>query len=372
MKIKEIVIYPLEMKLKAPFFTSYSRVETKSVLAVKVTTTDGYIGWGEGVAFKDPSYTEETTITTLHVMKDFLAPLLINNEIDHPDEVGRIFEPIRRHNMAKAAIECAIWDIYSQQQQMPLWQVLGGVRPVVEVGASIGIYEKEDELFNVIETRLAQGYKRIKVKIKPEKDVEVIHSIRNRFGNIDLMADANSSYTLSDLNILKQLDEFNLQMIEQPLAYSDFVHHAMLQKEMTTPICLDESVNSLSDMETAVALGSCKVVNVKLARVGGLSEAKKIHDYGKQHGIQMWCGGMLEAGIGRAHAIALATLSEFTYPSDLGSSRNYWVNDIIEPEVNVQNGLIQIRNNNGLSYDVKESWIVNNSNQPVIIRKNNS
>jgi len=372
MKIQEIAIYPLEMKLKTPFVTSFSRVEAKTVIAVKVTTTDGYIGWGEGVAFRDPSYTEETATTTLHAMKDFLAPLLIGKEIVHPDEVSLILAPIRRHNMAKAAIECAIWDIYSQQQQLPLWKVLGGVRTVIEVGASIGLYEKEEDLFKVIEKRMAEGYKRIKVKIKPGKDVEVIRAIRSRFGNISLMADANSAYTLDDLNTLKQLDTYDLQMIEQPLAYNDFVHHAMLQHEMITPICLDESINSLSDMETAVALGSCKIVNVKLARVGGLTEAKRIHDYGKKHGIQMWCGGMLEAGIGRAHAIALSTLSEFAYPSDLGASQNYWLEDIIEPEVNVQDGLIQIREMKGLTYDVKESWIVNNSNQPIFITEGNA
>lgn len=357
MNIKEIVIYPLKMKLKTPFVTSFSRVETKTVLAVKVVNSDGVVGWGEGVAFDDPSYTEETANTTLQMLRDFLAPMLIGQTITHPDEISGILAPIRRNNMAKAAIECAIWDIYSQQQQIPLWQALGGTKRSVEVGASIGIYEDEAALFEVIEQRLQRGYKRIKVKIKPGKDVEVIRAIRERFGDIGLMADANSAYTLADLPILKQLDEFNLQMIEQPLAYNDFVQHALLQKELKTSICLDESINSLADMETAVALGSCRVVNVKLARVGGLSEAKRIHDYGKQHSIQMWCGGMLEAGIGRGHAIALATLSEFVFPSDLGASQNYWEEDLIDPEVIVRDGIIIVPNQPGMGYTVKSHLI---------------
>ena len=357
MEIKEVVIYPLEMKLNTPFVTSFSRVETKTVIAVKVETTNGIVGWGEGVAFNDPSYTEETAATTVHVLKEFLAPMLIGKKLTHPDEVNELLAPIRRNNMAKAAIECAVWDIYSKQQQLPLWQVFGGEKTTVEVGASIGIYDDEATLFEVIERRLVEGYKRIKVKIKPGKDVEIIRAIRKRFGNIGLMADANSSYTLADLPILKQLDQFHLQMIEQPLAYNDFAQHAILQKELQTPICLDESITSLADMETAVALGSCQIVNVKLARVGGLTEAKRIHDYGKKYGIQMWCGGMLEAGIGRAHAIALATLSEFTYPSDLGASKNYWAEDLIEPEVEVVDGVIQVKQQTGIGYFVKSAWI---------------
>lgn len=361
MKIETIEIFPLKMELKTPFVTSFSRVETKTVITVRVATKEGFVGWGEGVAFDDPSYTEETAQTTLHVLKRFLVPKLIGKTLSHPDEVSEILSPIRRNNMAKAAIECAVWDIYSQQRQLPLWQVLGGTKRSVEVGASIGLYDNKQTLFDVIERRLKEGYKRIKVKIKPGKDVEIIRAIRKRFGNIGLMADANSSYDLADLPTLKQLDEFNLHMIEQPLAYNDFVQHAELQKELQTPICLDESINSLADLETAVALGSCRIVNVKLARVGGLSEAKRIHDFGKQHGMQMWCGGMLEAGIGRAHAIALATLSEFAFPSDLGSSSNYWYKDIIQPEILVDNGHIRASNEVGLGYKVDEQYITGNS-----------
>lgn len=357
MKIQEVVIYPLKMKLKTPFVTSFSRVEAKTVIAVKVVTADGVIGWGEGVAFDDPSYTEETATSTLHILKGFLVPMIVGRTIAHPDEISNILAPIRRNNMAKAAVECAIWDIYSQKRQMPLSQLLGGSRSSIEVGASIGIYEGEKALFEVIERRLQEGYKRIKVKIKPGKDIEVLRAIRKHFGDIHLMADANSAYTLEDMPILKKLDEFNLQMIEQPLGYNDFVQHAQLQKQLQTPICLDESINSLADMETAVALGSCRVVNVKLARVGGLSEAKRIHDYGKLHGIKMWCGGMLEAGIGRAHAIALASLSEFAFPSDLGASANYWEQDIIKPEVLVRNGVITVPADVGLGYKVNEQFV---------------
>ena len=204
---------------------------------------------------------------------------------------------------------------------------------------------------------MAQGYKRVKVKIKPGRDIELIRAIRERFGDLPLMADANSAYTLEDLPLLKALDEFDLLMIEQPLAHDDLMEHALLQKELSTPICLDESITSLADIKRAVMLGSCKVVNLKIARVGGITEAKKIHDYCVEQGIAVWCGGMLEAGIGRAHAVAISSLSGFTMPGDTASSNRYWHEDIIEPEVIVENGLIQISKKKGLGYTVKQSYI---------------
>ncbi len=367
MKVTEVTIYTLKMKMKTPFVTSFGAVEDKTVLVIKAKDQSGVIGWGEGVAFDAPSYTEETSKTTLHMLEDFLIPMLLRKELAHPAEVNELFKPIRRNYMAKAAIEGAVWDIYAQLKGQPLAQVIGGVQDKVAIGISIGLQPTEDELFQVIEDYVAQGYKRVKVKIKPGRDIELIQAIRERFGDLPLMADANSAYTLADLPLLKALDEFGLLMIEQPLAHDDLVEHAILQKELTTPICLDESITSLADMKRAVMLGSCKVVNLKIARVGGITEAKKIHDYCVGRGIAVWCGGMLEAGIGRAHAVAISSLSGFTLPGDTAGSSRYWHEDIIEPEVKVKEGYIQVSKKTGLGYKVKESFVEQAADQKIVV-----
>ena len=367
MKVTEVTIYTLKMKMKTPFVTSFGAVEDKTVLVIKAKDQSGVIGWGEGVAFDAPSYTEETAKTTLHMLEDFLIPMLLRKELAHPAEVNELFKPIRRNYMAKAAIEGAVWDIYAQLKGQSLAQVIGGVRDKVAIGISIGLQPTEDELFRVIEDYVAQGYKRVKVKIKPGRDIELIQAIRARFGNLPLMADANSAYTLADLPLLKALDEFGLLMIEQPLAHDDLVEHAILQKELITPICLDESITSLADMKRAVMLGSCKVVNLKIARVGGITEAKKIHDYCVGRGIAVWCGGMLEAGIGRAHAVAISSLSGFTLPGDTAGSSRYWHEDIIEPEIKVKDGFIQVSKKTGLGYKVKESFVEQAADQKIVV-----
>ena len=366
MKLTEVIVYTIKMRLKVPFVTSFGTIQDKTVIVIKATDETGVVGWGEGVAFDDPSYTEETANTTLHMLKDFLIPILLHREIAHPDEVNGLFQPIRRNMMAKSVIEGAVWDIYAQRTNQTLATAIGGTRKKVEIGISIGLQPTNEQLLHVIEKRLNEGYKRIKIKIKPGKDVALIRTIREHFGHIPLMADANSAYTLDDLPLLKELDQYGLMMIEQPLAYDDLVEHAVLQKELTTPICLDESITSLADMKRAVMLGSCKVVNLKMARVGGITEAKKIHDYCTEQGIDLWCGGMLEAGIGRAHAVAISSLSGFTMPGDTAGSSHYWYEDIIEPEIIVENGLIEVSNKIGLGYTVKQSFIEQRAEQKIV------
>lgn len=367
MKLTEVIIYTLKMRMNTPFVTSFGAVQDKTVLVIKAKDESGTIGWGEGVAFDAPSYTEETAKTTLHMLREFLIPMLLHKELTHPDEVNELFKPIRRNKMAKAAIEGAVWDIYAKLNNMTLSQSIGGVKKKVEIGISVGLQPTHEELFQIIEDYVAQGYKRVKVKIKPGQDIELIRAIRGRFGNLPLMADANSAYTMEDLPLLKALDEFNLLMIEQPLAHDDLVEHALLQKELTTPVCLDESITSLEDIKAAVLLGSCQVVNLKIARVGGITEAKRIHDYCLKHDITVWCGGMLEAGIGRAQAVAISSLSGFSLPGDTAASSRYWKEDIIEPEVIVENGFINLSEKPGLGYTVKQSFIEQIADRTIVL-----
>ncbi len=352
MKIVNITIRQLKMKLKDPFTTSFGTFTDRDFLVLEAQDQDGTIGWGESVAFHYPWYNEETLQTNWHMLEDFLIPLLLNKEIHHPDEVSELFAPIRKNNMAKSTIEGAVWDIYAQQTNQSLASALGGTRDKIEVGISIGIQQSIEELVELVDGYVKEGYKRIKVKIKPGWDVEVMRILRNTFPDVAMMADANSAYRLEDAELLKHMDAFNLTMIEQPLASDDIIDHAQLQKMLETPICLDESIHSLEDARKAVELGSTKIINIKIGRVGGLTEAKKIHDYCEANGIHVWCGGMLESGIGRAHNVALTTLSNFTLPGDTASSNRYWDKDIIKPEVVSENGYINIPQAAGIGYEI--------------------
>lgn len=351
-KIKEINIRRIQMELKAPFTTSFGTFTTKDFLLLEAIDQDGTVGWGESVAFHSPWYNEETLQTNWHMLEDFLIPLILNKDLKHPDQVNEIFEPIRKNNMAKSTIEGAVWDIYAQKTGQSLAQALGGNKEKIEVGISIGIQNSIEELVEIVRKHVATGYKRIKVKIKPGWDLEVMRTLREKFPDLQMMADANSAYTLDDVELLKQLDEFDLMMIEQPLASDDIIDHATLQKQIKTPICLDESIHSLEDTRKAVELGSTKIINIKIGRVGGLTEAKKIHDYCAANDIPVWCGGMLESGIGRAHNVALTTLSNFTLPGDTAGSSNYWEKDIIKPEVIAEDGYIQVPTSVGIGYDI--------------------
>ncbi|AST07171.1 o-succinylbenzoate synthase [Anoxybacillus flavithermus] len=350
-QIHTVILRYLQMELKSPFTTSFGTMKTRPVLLVEVVDEDGVCGWGEGVAFSAPWYTEETIETTWHMLETFLIPLLFQAPVYHPDELRDRFSIVRRNYMAKAALEGAVWDAFAKRHGVSLSSALGGEKKEVEVGVSIGI-QPITNILKRIEQALAEGYKRIKIKIKPGWDVDVVREIRHHFPHVPLMVDANSAYSLRDIDRLKALDDYELLMIEQPLAVDDIVDHAKLQANLNTPICLDESICSYEDAKRAIELKSCRVINIKIGRVGGLTEAKRIHDLCQQHHIPVWCGGMLEGGVGRAHSIALATLPHFSLPGDTAASANYWERDFIDPEVTVDNGRIFVRQQIGIGYTV--------------------
>jgi len=351
MEIKHIVLRHMKMQLLQPFTTSFGTEYDKDFILVEIKSRQGVSGWAESVASLHPLYKEETVKTNWHMMEDFLIPLLLQAPIHHPDEVSERFKHIRGNYMAKSALEGAVWDLYAREQDIPLAKALGGSKQNIDVGISIGIQKSVDKLLRLIAQYTEEGYKRIKVKIQPGWDVEVIREVRKHFPDIPLMADANSAYSLADIDRLAALDEFGLTMIEQPLAHDDIIDHAQLQARVATPICLDESIHSVEDVRKAVKLGSCKVINIKIGRVGGLTEAKKIHDLCAEHDIPVWCGGMLESGIGRAHNIAITTLPNFVLPGDTAASARYWDQDIIDPEVTVENGTITVPTAPGIGYE---------------------
>jgi o-succinylbenzoate synthase len=351
MKVEKVILHVIRMKLKKPFSTHLGTVNEREGIITEVIDESGNRGYGEGVAFSTPWYTEETVGTSLHILKDVLIPLLLKSSISHPGEVSSLFSTVRRNNMAKAALECAVWDLYAKQQNKPLWKVIGGSREVIKAGAVAGTPSIGETIEQVHEL-VKDGYKRIKVKISPGADAELLKGIRREFPTLMLMADANSAYTLGDLEQLKALDEFQLEMIEQPLGIDDIYEHSILQKELKTKVCLDESITSFYDAETAIALGSCGYINIKLGRVGGFNTAISIHDLCKRQGVRVWCGGMIEFGISRAHNIALATLEGFDFPGDISSSSRYWEQDIIEPEVKVIDGQIPVPQAPGIGVEL--------------------
>ncbi|UJL48188.1 o-succinylbenzoate synthase [Virgibacillus sp. NKC19-16] len=340
------------MRLNNPFTTSFGTIQDKEFFITEAIDVKGSSGFGESVAFTSPWYTEETVETTRHMIEDFLIKILQENEINHPDEVTDLFAVIKRNNMAKAAIEGAIWDLYAKRNNISLTQALGGQKKQIDVGISIGIQASTSDLIDKIDYYLQEGYKRIKLKIKPGHDIEVLRVVRKHFPDTPIMADANSAYTLEDIDLLKQLDDFHLMMIEQPLAHDDIIDHAKLQAAIETPICLDESIHSLDDAKKAIESGSCEIINIKIGRVGGLTEARRIHDHCQQKGVKVWCGGMLEAGVGRAHNIALTTLPQFVLPGDTAGSALYFEKDIIKPEVIAKNGVINIPDKPGIGYEI--------------------
>ncbi|NOU89362.1 o-succinylbenzoate synthase [Paenibacillus sp. LMG 31460] len=355
MNIERVELQRLIMPFKASFEASIGRMDKRDLVLVTVYDTDGNAGYGESTSFPFPMYNEETTDTVWYMLERFLIPTLLSAEITSPEEVNDLFAPIRRNNMAKAALEGAVWDLYCKQKGISLAVGLGGKKTTIDVGVSIGIEPTIDLLLAKVEGFINEGYKKIKVKIKPGFDIEPIRAIRKQFGpDVPLMADANSAYTMDQLNILKELDQFNLIMIEQPLSHDDIIDHAKLQKELQTPICLDESIHSVEDARKAIELGSCRIINIKVGRVGGLTESKKIHDLCQAHDIPVWCGGMFETGVGRAHNIAITSLTNFTIPGDTSASNRYWVEDIVEPEVALfAPGVLAVPTGAGIGYDLK-------------------
>ncbi|TQR21436.1 o-succinylbenzoate synthase [Psychrobacillus vulpis] len=352
MLIEKVVIRKMKMDLKFPFQTSFGTLQERLFLITEIYSGD-HVGYGECVVSSNPYYSEETVSTAFSIIKEFLLPLILGKDVQHPDDVNKLFSRIRRNNMAKSAIEGALWDLYAKTQNKSLAEVIGGQKSEITVGVSIGIQETKEDLLNKVEESLKQGFKKIKIKIMPGKDIEYLRSVREKFGDIPVMADANSAYTLDDIELFKEMDDLNLIMIEQPLAHDDIVDHAVLQNAIKTPICLDESIHSVEDARKAIELGSCKIINIKIGRVGGISESIKIHNLCLQNNIPVWCGGMLESGIGRAHNVAITSLSNFTIPGDTAPSTRYWVKDIIKPEITMnEEGHIQVPTTPGMGYEV--------------------
>jgi o-succinylbenzoate synthase len=353
MNISSIILKIIKMPLKSPFSTHLEKVSEREAIIVEIRDRDGIRGYGEGVAFSSPWYTEETVKTSWHMLKDFFIPELKRHGISTPAEAAEAFKKYRGNHMAKAALETALWDLQAKRNQRPLSRLLGSVRGSIPSGVVVAASTTE-EAVRQTETFIRDGYERVKIKISPENDLKLVSELRSRFPGLDLLADANSAYSLEDIGRLKALDEFGLLMIEQPLAHDDIIDHAKLQRQLSTPICLDESIGGLEDARRAVELGSCRVINIKIGRVGGLLEAKKIHDYCYKWNIPVWCGGMIEFGISRAHNIALASLPGFTIPGDICGSGRYWTQDIITPEIKVNNGEIEISQSAGIGYDINE------------------
>jgi O-succinylbenzoate synthase len=356
-KIESITLREIRMPLVHFFETSFGRTTERRILLVTLYM-DGLEGWGECVAGEGPFYSEESIDTAWYAIENYLGPSLLGQTVERGADVAPLLERVRGHRMAKGALENAVWDAEAQGRQIPLWRLLGGTQEEIACGVSIGIQDSVEQLLGKIETELGAGYRRIKVKCKPGWDVKIFDRIRSRWPQILLSCDANSAYRLDQIEHLKQFDRFNLLMIEQPLWHDDFYFHAQLQKQLNTAICLDEAIHGRRDAQAAIELGACRIINIKVGRVGGFSEAAAVHDVAKKSGIAVWCGGMLETGIGRAHNIALSTLPNFILPGDVSASKRYWKEDIIEPPVEVSpQGSITAPATAGRGFKIKKDLV---------------
>ena len=358
MRIEKIILRQIRMPLLHFFETSFGRTTERHMVLVEAVG-EGASGWGEVTAGENPFYNEEWTASAWLILHDYAAPLVLRQNLKSAADVSSLTARIRGHLMARGGLETAVWDLEARLANQPLWkQIGGGARTEIPCGVSIGIQDSAPQLLDKIERELAAGYQRIKMKIKPGWDVDVIAHVRERFPSIKLMADANSAYTLADAARLKELDRFYLMMIEQPLAHDEIIDHAELQAKLDTPICLDECIRSAHHAEQAIRLRACGIINIKLGRVGGFSEAKRVHDVAQAAGIPVWCGGMLEAGIGRAHNVALSSLPNFVLPGDVSASKRYWARDIITPPVETTaRGTILLRDEPGFGYELDMDFI---------------
>ncbi len=359
LQLERLELREIELPLKSPFETSFGRTTRRRILIVRAFDKGGASGYGECVAGENPFYNHETIDTAWLITANYVAPLLAAARIKSAAQVSHALTPIRENRMAKAGVEASIWDLEAKLSQKPLWQHIGGTRDEITCGVSIGLQSSTEELLNKVSREIESGYQRIKIKIKPGKDIQLVEAIRKEFPSITLSVDANSAYQLeTDAPLLKRLDDYNLLMIEQPLTPGDLVDHSKLQRELKTAICLDESIVCLANAQHAHELGACRIINIKLGRVGGYSEAKAIQSFAHAHAMPVWCGGMLEAGIGRAHNIALSTLAGFTLPGDVSASARYWEEDIIEPPVTVSRaGTIKAPAGHGIGYEVNEARV---------------
>jgi o-succinylbenzoate synthase len=366
-RIERLELRLLELPLVHFFETSFGRIDDKHFIIVRADG-DSASGYGECVADNDPYYSAETNETAWHVISEFIAPRVLGLDFAHPRDIFPALKSIRGHNMAKAAVEMAAWDLYAREQREPIWRMLGGVRDRISSGVSIGIQRSLPDLAANVERELSAGYRRIKIKVKPGWDIEPVRLIRDRFGSIPLMVDANAAYVPDDAEHLAALDEYELMMIEQPLDYDDIVDHARLQRRLKTPICLDESIKSVGAAREAIAGGACRIINIKPGRIGGFGESIRLHDLCAQQGIPVWHGGMLESGIGRTANIHLSTLPNFTLPGDVAASRRYFDPDLIEPPVVVAaDGTIAVPSGPGLGVAIHDDRIERATRRRVVL-----
>jgi o-succinylbenzoate synthase len=352
MRIDRIELRHIKMELVSPFVTSMGTEYDEEHILVRVDS-GGLTGWGECVAEGTPFYSYETVQTAWHILNDFLIPSILGKQLECVQDAIVSYSKVRGHMMAKAGLEAALWDLFAKSENISLSEKLGGKLRKIEVGVSIGIQPSEYDLIKKVEGHLNEGYKRIKIKISPGNDIRFVQALRNEFPEVLLQVDANSAYTLDHIDLFKKMDEYNLLLIEQPLGYEDIYDHSKLQRELKTPLCLDESIHSLDDTHAAIELDSCRIINIKPGRVGGFTESKLIHDYCFSKNIPVWCGGMLESGIGRAGNVALASLHNFTLPGDLSASKRYYKQDIVEPEFVVNpDGTMDVPEKPGIGVEV--------------------
>jgi O-succinylbenzoate synthase len=357
-KIERVTLRQIRMPLVQFFETSFGRTTARDIVLVEAHS-EGLSGWGEVTAGENPFYNEEWTASAWAILRDYAVPPVLGRELRDAAEVYPLTAHIRGHHMARGGLEAALWDLAARREGIPLWKKIGGgARREIPCGVSIGIQDSVEQLIERIAGELAAGYQRIKIKIKPGWDVDVVRRVRERFPGIKLMADANSAYTLADADHLRRLDDFYLMMIEQPLGHDDIIDHAELQARLSTPLCLDESIRTAHHAAQAIRLGACGIVNIKLGRMGGFAEARRVHDVAQAARIPVWCGGMLESGIGRAHNVALATLPNFVLPGDVSASRRYWARDIVHPPIEITaQGTIAVRDDPGFGYALDHDYI---------------
>ena len=368
MKVNKMILRKIEIPMTTSFTTSFGTIDKKPTIIVEAVTDEGIIGFGEAAAMSYPFYNSETVDTSLLVLKDYIGPLVLNKEIKKIEDLWNILIQIKGNNFAKTGIETAFWAVSASKEKKSLTKLLGGNKSKIAVGESIGIKKTVKETIEEVQLRVDQGFQRIKLKIQPGWDIEITKRIREKFGEIDLMVDGNSAYTLGDIEVFKALDNLNLTMIEQPLAYDDIVDHAVLQKEIKTPICLDESIHSAEDARKAISIGACKIINIKPGRVGGLLESKKIHDLCQGKNVGVWCGGMLETGIGRAFNIALASLPNFIYPADMSPVNFYYKDDLVKDSFVVDSkGEIKVSDKDGLGYEIDKEKLKKYQKEEVVL-----
>lgn len=355
MRLIRADVLHLRLRLRRPFETSYSRIDEKDTVLVRVHAADGLVGYGEAPPFRFPDYTYECTDTVMLVLERFILPAVLDRELGSIEDLEVCYAPIRGHSMAKTAVEAAYWHIRAQEENRPLWQLWGGVRDRIEAGISIGAEADVDRTVRKVGSALEAGYRRIKVKIMPGRDVEVARAIRQAFGAISLMLDANSAYSLADAEHLRRLDELDLLMLEQPLGHDDILDHARLQERIRTPICLDESIHTREDARKAIEVGACRIINIKPPRVGGFWQSKLMAEACEQRGVPVWCGGMLETGLGKMFNVHLSSLSNFSLPGDTSGTDQYYQQDILcEPIVLGPDSCIDVPVGPGLGVEIDE------------------